>query len=87
MALAGALARGNSCKHLPSLILLREAAKKANLPTRSMAYLEIRRILCKLLWTFDIEVCPESKNWTANQKVYVVWVKPNLMVKLKPVKR
>ena len=39
-------------------------------------------ILCKLLFHFDIELCPESDRW-ADQNVYYVWEKPALMVKLK----
>ncbi|KAE9362911.1 cytochrome P450 family protein [Stipitochalara longipes BDJ] len=48
---------------------------------KNLAYAEIRMILCKLLFHFDIELCPESHRW-ADQNVYYVWEKPALMVKL-----
>ena len=46
-----------------------------------LAYAEIRLILCKLLFNFDVELCPESKNWT-DQEVYFLWDKPPLQVLL-----
>lgn len=49
----------------------------------SLAYCEIRLIICKLLYHFDLTLCPESANWT-DQKVYYLWDKPKLMVTLQP---
>ncbi|KAJ6086858.1 hypothetical protein N7467_005772 [Penicillium canescens] len=48
---------------------------------RNLAYCEIRLILCKLLFNFDIALSPESTNWP-DQKVYFLWEKPPLMVEL-----
>ncbi|GAD91552.1 hypothetical protein PVAR5_0124 [Paecilomyces variotii No. 5] len=48
---------------------------------KNLAYAEIRLILCKLLFHFDIELCPESVNWV-DQEVYFLWDKPALMVNL-----
>ena len=45
----------------------------------SLANHEMRIILAKLLWNFDFELRPESENWI-DQKVYLLWVKPPLMV-------
>lgn len=50
---------------------------------QSLAYHEMRIILANVLWRFDFELCPESEGWT-DQKVWIVWEKPALMVKLKP---
>ncbi|KAJ5291069.1 hypothetical protein N7478_000320 [Penicillium angulare] len=50
---------------------------------KNLAYCEIRLILCKLLYNFDVVLCPESSNW-ANQKAYFLWDKPALMVTLQP---
>jgi hypothetical protein len=50
-----------------------------DIPLDSLAYCEIRLILCKLLFHFDLALCPESAHWT-NQKVYFLWDKPPLMV-------
>ncbi|KAJ6006631.1 hypothetical protein N7451_004575 [Penicillium sp. IBT 35674x] len=50
---------------------------------KNLAYCEIRLILCKLLYHFDLTLCPESANWI-DQKVYFLWDKPRLMVTLQP---
>lgn len=42
----------------------------------------MRSILGRVLWKFDMELCDESKKWP-DQKVFVVWDKPPLMVHLK----
>lgn len=49
--------------------------------SHSLAYCEIRLILCKLLYHFNLRLCPESSKW-ADQKVYFLWDKPALMVTL-----
>ncbi|KAJ5971210.1 uncharacterized protein N7479_001128 [Penicillium vulpinum] len=49
---------------------------------KHLANCEMRLILCKLLYHFDIALCPESTNW-ADQKAYFLWDKPALMVTLK----
>jgi hypothetical protein len=51
----------------------------------SMAYHEMRLILTKVLYNFDLELLPESANWIADQKVYSLWQKTPLMVKVKTV--
>lgn len=48
-----------------------------------MAYHEMRLILAKVIYNFDLELCPESRNWT-DQRVFGFWEKPPLMVKVKP---
>jgi cytochrome P450 len=52
----------------------------------SMAYHEMRLILTKVLYNFNLELCPESKNWMDHQQVYTLWQKPPLMVKVKAVR-
>lgn len=54
---------------------------------KSLAYAEMRLILARLLWNFDLELQSKCKNWIAEQKTYTLWEKGNLDVKLKPVKR
>ena len=49
----------------------------------SLAYHEMRLILAKVLYSFDIELCSQSSHWT-NHKVYTLWEKPPMYVKLKP---
>jgi cytochrome P450 len=50
-----------------------------------MAYHEMRLILAKVLFNFDLELCPESVGWMEKQRVYTLWQKPPLMVKVKTV--
>ncbi|GKZ77674.1 hypothetical protein AnigIFM56816_011415 [Aspergillus niger] len=49
---------------------------------RNLAYAEMRVILARVLWNFDIELCEESRDWH-NQKSYNLWAKPPLMCRLK----
>ncbi|KAJ5933979.1 sterigmatocystin biosynthesis P450 monooxygenase stcL [Penicillium verhagenii] len=48
---------------------------------KSLAYMEMRLVLAKLMYNFDIELCEESENWI-DQDVYSLWHKPALMVEL-----
>ncbi|KAI1264703.1 putative cytochrome P450 [Xylariaceae sp. FL1019] len=54
---------------------------------RNLAYAEMRLILAKVLYNFDISIADDSRNWLDGQKAYSVWVKPDLNVHLKPVSR
>jgi hypothetical protein len=45
----------------------------------------MRLIASKLLWNFDLELCPGSEGWI-KQKAWLLWQKPELMVKLTPRK-
>ncbi|KAI2464300.1 benzoate 4-monooxygenase cytochrome P450 [Annulohypoxylon bovei var. microspora] len=53
----------------------------------TMGRMETRVILAKLIYNFDIELMPECSKWLENQKNYIAWHKPPLMVKLTPVRR
>ena len=46
----------------------------------------MRLILARLLWNFDLELMPESRTWN-DQKIYVLWEKGAINVKLFPVLR
>ncbi|CAF9942779.1 MAG: hypothetical protein ALECFALPRED_010018 [Alectoria fallacina] len=50
---------------------------------KTLAYSEIRSILARLLWNFDMELCEKSRKWTEPQTAFVLWEKPGLFVKLK----
>jgi hypothetical protein len=47
----------------------------------------MRLILAKMLFTFDMELDEQSKDWMTGQKVYGLWKKPALTVKLQRVQR
>ncbi|GME59326.1 Cytochrome P450 [Neofusicoccum parvum] len=51
---------------------------------KNLAYHEMRIILAKVLWNFDLELSDQSKSWV-DQKCYGLWDKPELWVRAKPV--
>lgn len=51
---------------------------------RNLAYIEMRLILARVLWNFDLELADKTKDWIGNQKIYVLWEKVPLEVYLKP---
>lgn len=53
---------------------------------KNLAWLEMRLLFATVLLTFDLELCPESKEWS-DQKVYTLWEKKPLMCRLTPVKK
>ncbi|KAL4861622.1 hypothetical protein BDV12DRAFT_203822 [Aspergillus spectabilis] len=50
---------------------------------RNLAFLEMRLVMAKLLWHYDLEKTSDRKwaDW-ADQKIFMLWDKPELMVKL-----
>lgn len=47
----------------------------------------MRLILAKVLFNFDLELVDKKNDWIRNQKVFTLWEKPALMVKLHPIQR
>ncbi|RYP69226.1 hypothetical protein DL771_006194 [Monosporascus sp. 5C6A] len=54
---------------------------------KNLAYAEMRLILAKIVWNFDMALDNDSKDWLNNQKCYILWAKPPLNVRLTPVAR
>lgn len=54
---------------------------------RNLAYAEMRLILARLIWEFDIEIDQKSENWMHEQENFELWVKPDLNIHLKTVDR
>ncbi|KAH6660272.1 cytochrome P450 [Truncatella angustata] len=50
---------------------------------RNLAYVEMRTILARTLWNFDLKINDESLNWL-DQKNFSLWAKPSLMAYLRP---
>jgi hypothetical protein len=46
----------------------------------------MRLILARIIWNFDLELLPENGKWN-QQKVFVLWLKPPLFVKMSLVER
>ncbi|KAI8937337.1 hypothetical protein NX059_006543 [Plenodomus lindquistii] len=51
---------------------------------KNMAYHEMRLLIAKVLYNFDLELCPESKDWS-DQRTFILWEKKPLMCKLTAV--
>lgn len=47
----------------------------------NLANLELRMILARLLWRFNLELMPGNENWF-DQKAFVIWFRRPLLVKL-----
>jgi cytochrome P450 len=53
---------------------------------KSLAYAEMRLILARFVWNFDVELEEGMEGWAERQRVWMVYDKPELLVKLTPVK-
>jgi hypothetical protein len=47
----------------------------------------MRLVIAKVLFNFDLELVDKTQDWMKGQKVFTLWEKPSLMVKLTPVER
>lgn len=50
----------------------------------SLAYAEMRLVLARLVFNFDMSLAPESRSWATGQKVFFFWDKPPLWTCYKP---
>jgi len=53
----------------------------------NLAYMEMRIILAKLIWHFDLELTAKDIVWERDTGIYTLWKKPNVMVRFRPVVR
>ena len=49
---------------------------------RNLAYHEMRLILAKVLFSYDLKLCEDCEQWAETQRTFSLWEKPPLMVKL-----
>ncbi|EMR64619.1 putative trichothecene c-15 hydroxylase protein [Eutypa lata UCREL1] len=50
---------------------------------KNLAYAEMRLILARLVWNYDISLANEAdKDWTRNQQMWALWDKPPLNIRL-----
>ncbi|KAG9190207.1 averantin hydroxylase [Alternaria panax] len=54
---------------------------------KNLAYAEMRLILAKVLFAFDLELVEKERDWMSEQKVFTLWDKGALMIKVKPIQR
>ncbi|KAK0970866.1 hypothetical protein LTR54_017896 [Friedmanniomyces endolithicus] len=54
---------------------------------KNLASAEMRLIMAKIIWSFDLELDPRSANWMDECKVKTLWIKPELKVRVQEVAR
>ncbi|KAI5371060.1 Putative cytochrome P450 [Septoria linicola] len=54
---------------------------------KNLAHAEMRLIMAKLIWSFDMELDSKSEDWLERCRVFTLWDKPELAVRLTPVRR
>ncbi len=52
----------------------------------SLAFAEMRLILCRIILDFDIKLSHDSDDWMAHQRTYPLWSRMPLHVHCTPVK-
>ncbi|KAE8446004.1 hypothetical protein EG329_012643 [Mollisiaceae sp. DMI_Dod_QoI] len=53
---------------------------------KNLAYAEMRLMLCRTLWNFDVQIAEESHNWLDAQQSFLIWQKGPMDVYLTPRK-
>ncbi|TDZ68276.1 Trichothecene C-15 hydroxylase [Colletotrichum trifolii] len=53
---------------------------------KNLAYAEMRLILARMVWSFDMSIADESRGWDERGRVYLAWEKGPLNVYLSPRK-
>ncbi|SCO91339.1 related to Isotrichodermin C-15 hydroxylase [Fusarium oxysporum] len=51
---------------------------------KNLAYAEMRLILAKVIWNFDIQIDTNSLDWLEQNEAYFLWQKPALYIHLTP---
>lgn len=51
---------------------------------KNLAFAEMRIILARILFNFDLELVEPERDWTLNMPAFTFWEKPPLLVKLSP---
>ncbi|EME87800.1 uncharacterized protein MYCFIDRAFT_71270 [Pseudocercospora fijiensis CIRAD86] len=49
---------------------------------KNLAYAEMRLIMAKMVWSFDMELELQSRDWIQRCRVHTLWDKPALMVRV-----
>ncbi|CAZ85474.1 unnamed protein product [Tuber melanosporum] len=49
---------------------------------RNLALMELRLIICKMLFTYHLELLDTKLDWERDSTAYILWVKPDLRVRL-----
>ncbi|KAH6615956.1 cytochrome P450 [Chaetomium sp. MPI-SDFR-AT-0129] len=54
---------------------------------KNLAYIEMRLILARVLWNFDLRIAEDSLDWMGRQRVFNLWEKGKLHAYLTPAAR
>ena len=52
-------------------------------PFLSLAWIELSMVLCKLLWTYDLQLVSKDVDWLRDSRMAMLWQKPELRVRVK----
>ncbi|ODM19762.1 hypothetical protein SI65_04748 [Aspergillus cristatus] len=56
---------------------------KRNCLGKNLAWAEMRMIIANLLWHYNLEeLMPDSMEWIGKQKIYMLWEKPDLNIRI-----
>lgn len=58
--------------------------KSADICSSSLANAEMRLILARLIWNFDIRATEDLQKWYDDSEVYILWQKGPVSVYLTP---
>ncbi|KAI0883029.1 putative cytochrome P450 [Annulohypoxylon maeteangense] len=50
---------------------------------KSLGWMEMRQVLAKLIWNFDLELAESDLDWHRDSRMYTLWSKPHLHVRAK----
>lgn len=53
----------------------------------NLAYMEMRIILARVVWEFDLELVTKDLDWKRESLHKGVWVRPDMYVRFRPVSR
>ncbi|KAJ6197099.1 LOW QUALITY PROTEIN: cytochrome P450 [Bipolaris maydis] len=62
------------------------AVRPLNCIGKNLADAEVRLVMARLVWNFDLEIDPQSKHWMEQNRVHFLWQKPELFIRLIPRK-
>jgi hypothetical protein len=49
----------------------------------SLAWMELRTTLAKLLWKYDLQLVDDKLDWHRDSQMHTLWKKPKLLVAVK----
>lgn len=51
---------------------------------KNLAYAEMRTILARMVFNFDLKLASGCEEWDQHQKIFNLWAKPPLLIHLMP---